>query len=266
MYGRLLRKDYVLGVTLANETERSEKLLLNVLPESVVASIKARGYDNIFPSGLAQRFDNVTIVFSDVVQFTSMTSRMRAEDLVALLNYLFTLFDDVAEDYGLEKIKTCGDAYMATCGLPTPNPQHAHCGCRMALAMKEGIVERGIRDIHGQPLAVRIGVSTGPCVAGILGGRNFIYDVWGEGVTTAHLMESTGDPARVHISCATAKIVYQDFELQPGPVVQLRDGSPLDTYFLMKELSWSRARERRAMGVSLKKTKSARQRCTTTEL
>ncbi|KAF4664782.1 hypothetical protein FOZ61_000491 [Perkinsus olseni] len=268
MYGRLLRKDYVLGVTLANETERSEKLLLNVLPETIVASIKARGFDHIFPSGLAQRFDQVTIVFSDVVAFTNMTSRMRPEDLVALLNDLFTLFDDIAEDYGLEKIKTCGDAYMAACGLPTPNPQHAHCGCRMALAMKEGIPERGIRDDHGNPLALRIGVATGTCVAGILGGSNFIYDVWGEGVTTAHLMESTGDPKRVHISCRTAKIVYQDFDLRPGPVVQMRDGTPLDTFFLMKELSWSRARERRLMGASLRKTRSSgrRSQCTVTPL
>ncbi|KAF4754191.1 hypothetical protein FOZ63_016125, partial [Perkinsus olseni] len=121
----------------------------------------------------------------------------------------------------------------------------------MALAMKEGIPERGIRDDHGNPLALRIGVATGTCVAGILGGSNFIYDVWGEGVATAHLMESTGDPKR------TAKIVYQDFDLRPGPVVQMRDGTPLDTFFLMKELSWSRARERRLMGASLRKTRSS---------
>jgi class 3 adenylate cyclase len=196
---------------LLAEQERSEGLLLNILPAPIAARLK-QGEEVI-----ADRFPDVTVLFADLVDFTQRSQRAAPEQVVAALNELFSVFDRLAQSQGLEKIKTVGDAYMVAGGLPDPRPDHARAVAEMALAMREEIARRS--DPSGQPLAVRIGIDTGPVVAGVIGTSKFIYDVWGDTVNTASRMETQGVPGCIQVTDRTWRRLRDGYRFQRrGPI------------------------------------------------
>ncbi|MBK6830931.1 MAG: hypothetical protein IPG92_09455 [Flavobacteriales bacterium] len=182
---------------------RSEELLLNILPEEVAEELKAKG------SAEAVHIDQVTVLFTDFKGFTAMSETLSPQELVRDLNECFSAFDRITEKHGIEKIKTIGDAYMAAGGLPTPNNTHATDVIKAAFEMNATIAEAKERKVAaGLPyFEVRIGIHTGPVVAGIVGVKKFSYDIWGDTVNTASRMESSGEVGQVNISEATYAMV-----------------------------------------------------------
>jgi class 3 adenylate cyclase len=174
---------------------QSQKLLLNILPESIVRKLRES------PDTIAERFDHCTVLFSDIVGFTGIAKKMSAVEVVSLLNEIFSAFDDLAEQHGLEKIKTIGDAYMVVGGLPEPDAAHAEKVARFAIDML-GVVKR-YRDENDVPLELRVGINTGAAVAGVIGKKKFIYDLWGDSVNTASRMESHGIPGQIQVTEST---------------------------------------------------------------
>ena len=173
----------------------------------------------------------MTILFSDLVAFTKLSSRLSAEDLVRLMNRLFSEFDRLALSLGIEKIKTIGDAYMLVGGLPEPRADHAHAVADMALAMI-AVVEKMNRDLP-TPLQMRIGMHSGDVVAGIIGTHKFAYDIWGDAVNIASRMESHSLPNHIQISAATHRHLMDDFRLEPHGSVDIKGKGPMETYFLL---------------------------------
>lgn len=174
---------------------RSDGLLLNVLPRKIAERLKRE------PGAIAERYDDVTVLFADVVDFTTFAEQTSAERLVGVLNGLFSAFDVLAERFGLEKIKTIGDAYMVAGGLPEPRPDHAQAMAGLALEMQAELRRQCVA--LGFSLELRIGIAVGPVVAGVIGRNKFIYDLWGDTVNTASRMESHGVPGRIQVTEAT---------------------------------------------------------------
>jgi class 3 adenylate cyclase len=209
---------------LAAEKEVSERLLLNVLPAPIAERLK-RG-----ESKIADSFDAVTVAFADLVGFTQLSARMSAEDLVKLLNEIFSAFDRLSAEHGLEKIKTIGDAYMVVGGLPVARADHAPAVADMALGMVAAIERINVE--HGTSLAVRVGVNTGPVVAGVIGERKFIYDLWGDAVNTASRMESHGVPGAVHVTESTRDALGDAFVVEERGVIQVKGKGEMRTFFV----------------------------------
>src|SRR5262245_4119275 len=207
------------------EKDRSERLLLNILPKEIVSRLK--GGETV----IADQLSNVTILFSDLVGFTKLSSRLSAADLVRLINELFSQFDRLALSLGIEKIKTIGDAYMLVGGLPEPRADHAHAVADMALAMIE-VVERMNREFT-TPLEIRIGMHSGDVVAGVIGTHKFAYDIWGDAVNIASRMESHSLPNRIQVSAATHRHIQERFRLEPHGSVDVKGKGPMQTYFLL---------------------------------
>lgn len=207
------------------EKQRSEQLLLNILPREIVT--RMNGGETI----IADRRSDVTILFADLVAFTRLTSRLSAGDLVHLLNSLFSEFDRLALSLGVEKIKTLGDSYMVAGGLPEARADHAHAVADMALAMI-ATVERMNRE---SPIALqmRIGIHSGDVVAGVIGTHKFVYDIWGDAVNIASRMESHSLPNRIQISAATYQHLHKRFRLEPHGSVDVKGKGLMDTYFLL---------------------------------
>src|SRR5262249_34304777 len=192
---RALENEY-LG-KIENEKRHSENLLRNILPAEIVTRLR-NGESNI-----ADHFDDATVIFADVVGFGKITARMKAYEIVACLNELFSEFDKLAEDVGIEKIKTIGDSYMAVCGLPTPRSHHPRMAAKFALDMVAATVR--LRSRLPVPFTIRVGLHSGPVMAGVIGARKFAYDVWGDTVNIAARLEAASQPNRVLASAATVK-------------------------------------------------------------
>jgi class 3 adenylate cyclase len=214
------------------EKDRSEHLLLNILPKAIVTRL------NSGETVIADHLSDVTILFSDLVGFTKLSSRLSAEDLVRLLNGLFSEFDRLALDLGVEKIKTIGDAYMVAGGLPEPRADHAHAVADMALAMVATIEQMNC-DLP-TPLQMRIGMHSGDVVAGVIGTHKFVYDIWGDAVNIASRMESHSLPNRIQISAATHLHLRKDFRFEPHGNVDIKGKGPMETYFLLGRAEGSR--------------------------
>jgi class 3 adenylate cyclase len=210
---------------LLAEQERSERLLLNVLPAPIAARLKQRG------DVIADGFPDVTVLFADLVDFTRRSERIAPEQVVAILNDLFTIFDQFAEREGLEKIKTVGDAYMVAGGLPEPRPDHAEAVAEMALAIRDEVAHHA--DLDGQPLQVRIGIDTGPVVAGVIGRDKFIYDLWGDTVNTASRMESHGVPGCIQVTARTYQRLHDAYRFERRGPIAVKGKGEMVTWFLL---------------------------------
>jgi adenylate cyclase len=221
--GACLEKKRLLD-ELNAEKERSEALLLNILPRTIVERMR-RG-----ETVIADRIAEATILFADLVDFTSLAAKSSPEETVALLGEIFSRFDALAARYGLEKIKTTGDGYMVAGGLPEERPDHAVAVAEMALAMLDA-VETGGRTL-GEPFRLRIGLNTGALIAGVLGTHKFVYDVWGDTVNTAKRMESYGLPGRVHVSAATRRALGDAFRCEPRGLLDVKGKGWMETYFV----------------------------------
>ncbi len=210
---------------LAAEQQRSERLLLNVLPAPIAARLKQR--EDVIADG----FPDVTVLFADLVDFTQRSQRIAPKQVVAILNDLFTTFDQLAECQGLEKIKTVGDAYMVAGGLPDPRPGHAGAVAEMALAIRDEVARHA--DPSGQPLQVRVGIDTGPVVAGVIGRHKFIYDLWGDTVNTASRMESHGVPGCIQVTARTYQRLKDGYRFERRGPIQVKGKGEMVTYFLL---------------------------------
>jgi len=209
---------------LAAEKARAEELLLNVLPASIAERLK-RGQRPI-----ADGFSRVSVLFADIVGFTKMSERVTPEELVERLNRMFSSFDDLADKLKLEKIKTIGDAYMVAGGLHSHEYDHAQTIAEMALAMQRRALE--FSREFGEELSIRIGIHTGPVVAGVIGKRKFIYDVWGDTVNTASRMESHGEPGAVHVTEETRQLLKDMYVLTPRGEINVKGKGAMRTWFL----------------------------------
>ncbi|MBP6671662.1 MAG: response regulator [Bacteroidetes bacterium] len=217
------------------EKKVSERLLLNVLPQAIAERLKGRPevMADSFSEIIADSFDAVTVLFADIVDFTKFSGGVSPEILVHILNQVFTQFDTVADRCGLEKIKTIGDAYMAVAGLPIPVADHTARAARMALEMI-GVMERFNLENNYQ-LHIRIGISTGAAVAGVIGKRKFVYDLWGDVVNTASRMESHGLPDRIQITDSTRKNLGERFLCEERGTIDIKGKGEVNTWFLNAE-------------------------------
>jgi adenylate cyclase len=206
------------------EQEVSEALLLNVLPFAIAQRLKAD------PGVIADSFAQATVLFADIVDFTALSEHTPPEELVALLNEVFTIFDGIADRRGVEKIKTIGDAYMAVAGVPTPAEDHAERAAHAALDMLEALDELNGRN--GCALRLRIGLHSGPVMAGVIGKRKFIYDLWGDTVNTANRMESHGIAARAQVSEATRDLLGNGFIFEERGPIEIKGKGAMRTWFL----------------------------------
>jgi adenylate cyclase len=209
------------------EKERSEALLLNILPRTIVERMR-RG-----ETAIADRIAEATVLFSDLVDFTLLSATLSPEETVKLLGLLFSQFEDLAVLHGLETIKTIGDGYMVTGGILEQQPNAAVAVAEMALSMLE-VVERAGRAID-KKLQLRIGVHTGgPIVAGVLGTHKIAYDVWGDTVNTAKRMESYGLPGQIHVSAATRRLLGDAFRFEPRGLLDVKGKGSMETYFVYR--------------------------------
>ncbi|HKX74501.1 MAG TPA: adenylate/guanylate cyclase domain-containing protein [Acidimicrobiia bacterium] len=207
------------------ERARSERLLLNVLPARIAARLRLRPEEVI-----AERFEQASVLFADVVDFTPLSAGLSPEELVAMLNEIFTDFDALAEKHGVEKIKTVGDSYMVAAGVPTPRSDHAQALAEMALDIQAYSASNRWRV--EQPLRFRIGINSGPVVAGVIGRRKFIYDLWGDVVNTASRMESHGVPGTIQLTEATYLLLRDQYVCVPHGIIDVKGKGPTPTWHL----------------------------------
>lgn len=205
--------------------EKSEKLLLNILPETIARRLKEG------ESAISDGFSEVTILFADLVNFTALSSQMSPPQLVILLNKIFSAFDLLTEQFELEKIKTIGDAYMVASGLPVPRADHAEAIAAMALAMRQEITH--LSQTLNHPLDIRIGIHSGPVVAGVIGAKKFVYDLWGDTVNIASRMESQGLAGRIQVTSATYAHLQDKYAFEPRGVIQVKGKGKMQTYWLL---------------------------------
>ncbi len=207
------------------EQDKAENLLLNILPKSIADRLRGN------TQTIADSFTSASILFADVVDFTPFAQRLPASEVVGILDRLFTHFDSLAERYGLEKIKTIGDCYMVAAGVPTPRSDHATAIARMAVDMREAM--RDADAIGDLGLELRIGINSGPVVAGIIGRKRFLYDLWGDAVNTASRMESHGSPGQIQITRATYELLKDDFVCEPRGTLEVKGKGAMETWFLV---------------------------------
>jgi adenylate cyclase len=214
------------------EQKVSERLLLNVLPHAIAERLKGRPeiMTDSFTEVIADSFAEVTVLFADIVEFTKFSAGVSAEVLVDVLNDIFTRFDSIADNRGLEKIKTIGDAYMAVAGLPDPVADHAIRAAHMALDMIDEMDR--FNEQSGHQLKVRIGIESGAVVAGVIGKRKFLYDLWGDTVNTASRMESHGVSGRIQITDSTRKRLSEPFMLEKRGAINVKGKGEMNTWFL----------------------------------
>lgn len=205
--------------------ERSERLLHNTLPVQIAERLK--GGETI----IADRADDVSILFADLVGWTPLSERFDPDRMVAMLNEIFIPFDELADALGIEKIKTVGDAYMVVGGLPEWREDHLEAVVEMALGMQREIVRHPIEGVG--PLQMRFGIHVGSVVAGVIGRRKFSYDLWGDAVNTAARMESHGVPGRIHVSEDVFVRLRHDYRFEPRGQVDIKGKGPMQTYFLV---------------------------------
>ena len=217
------RRNFVQQLLIEREQERSEALLLNVLPALIADRLK--GGEEVVDA-----FDDVSVLFADIVDFTPFSATLSPHELVTFLNDVFSRFDDLAEKHGLEKIKTMGDAYMVVGGVPTPLADHPGRAAAMALDMRDEVVRMSER--LGRTIRLRIGLHTGPVVAGIIGRRKFSYDLWGDTVNTASRMQATATPGKIHVTEAVHERLSTRYLFEGPTILPVKGKGEMPTYCL----------------------------------
>jgi adenylate cyclase len=217
------RQDALSALQIAQD--RAENLLLNVLPRSIADRLKVDSHT------IADQFSSASILFADVVDFTPKSEHLAPAEVVGLLDHLFSHFDTLADRYGLEKIKTIGDAYMVAAGVPLPRPDHARALVLMGLDMVEAM--RSSDDVGHLGLELRIGINSGPVVAGVIGRKRFLYDLWGDAVNTASRMESQGTPGRIQITRATLELLGDEFECEPRGTIAVKGKGEMEVWHVL---------------------------------
>jgi len=216
---------------LEEERAKSHALLLNILPQQIIDRLEAG------EKVIADRLPEVTVLFSDLVGFTATSSDLEPHVLVSELNVLFSRFDALCQEIGVEKVKTIGDAYMAVGGLPGTRADHVAAVAELALGMVKAIEDVGAAA--DRAWKIRIGIHAGPAVAGVIGVWKFVYDVWGDAVNTASRLESSAEPNRIHVSEPVAKLLAASFDLEARGMVDLKGKGETATYFLNGRLERS---------------------------
>ena len=219
----VLQKDRTMKL-LAEEQARSENLLLNVLPKEIAAILKG-GQRTI-----ADNFEEASVLFADLVGFTPLSAELAPVEMVELLNEIYSHFDSLVEKHGVEKIRTIGDNYMVASGVPQPRPDHAQALAGLALDMRAYL--QGLPPLYGKKLAFRIGINSGPVIAGVIGRRKFAYDLWGDTVNTASRMESHGEGGKIQITQATYELLKGEFICLPRGAVTVKGKGEMETWFL----------------------------------
>jgi adenylate cyclase len=223
---RTLENEYL--AKIETEKRHSENLLRNILPTEIVTRLR-NGESNI-----ADHFEDASVIFADVVGFGKITARMKAFEIVACLNQLFSEFDKLAEDAGIEKIKTIGDNYMAVCGVPTPRPNHARLAAKFALDVVAATAR--LRSRLPVPFMIRVGLHSGSVMAGVIGTRKFAYDVWGDTVNIAARMEAASQPNRVLASAVTAKALGSEYLFDGPHKIDTKEGRVLEAFLVGRPL------------------------------
>jgi class 3 adenylate cyclase len=211
------------------ERQKAEQLLLNILPQPVSERLK-QGQEVI-----ADGFESVTVLFADIVDFTRLSSRLSPEEIVQLLNDIFSAFDELADHYRLEKIKTVGDEYMVVGGVPLPREDHAEAVAEMAIAMLVSLAD--VSQQYDLPLDMRIGISSGPVVAGVIGKRKFAYDLWGDTVNTASRMEAYSLANHIQVSHATYKLLQKKYWFEARGKMDIKGKGQIPVFFLKGRLN-----------------------------
>jgi len=213
---------------ISKEKQKSDNLLLNILPEEVAEELKETG------SSEAKHFDSVSIMFTDFKEFTKLSEKISSRELIDELNHCFKAFDEIIVKHGIEKIKTIGDAYMAVCGLPVPHGNHAQKMIEAALEIRDFIEDyKHKRQKEGKPFfEMRIGINSGEVVAGIVGIKKFAYDIWGDAVNTASRMESNGAVGKINISESTYELAKNDFDFEHRGEIETKGKGKINMYFV----------------------------------
>jgi class 3 adenylate cyclase len=219
------RRDFVQRQLLKAEEAQVEDLLLNVLPQPVCERLKRER------AWMAESFSEATILFADIAHFTELAAHVTAEEVVALLNRVFSAFDELVEKHQVEKIKTIGDAYMVVGGVPVTRPDHAEAVAELALDMLDAV--RRLNVLRDEPLRLRLGIHTGPVVAGVIGTKKFSYDLWGDAVNTASRMESHGLTDAIHVTRSTYERLRSRYVLQRRGVIEVKGKGEMVTYLLL---------------------------------
>jgi guanylate cyclase len=215
-----------LGQKLAVERAQRaqiEQLMLRVFPESVAAALEQ-------DRSVADEFDEASILFADIQGFTELSSRLTPAEIVTMLNEVFSVFDELVDEFGLEKIKTIGDCYMVAAGVPDPRPDHAAALCAFGLRLQELMQER---TFQGRRLQFRVGINSGPVIAGIVGRKRFLYDLWGDAVNLASRMESHGTPGTVQITRATYERIADEFRCEPQGTAEIKGKGPMPVWHVL---------------------------------
>jgi guanylate cyclase len=207
------------------EQAKSENLLLNILPRSIADKLKDE------TQTIADQFSSVSILFADVVDFTPLAERLPPAEVVGILDHLFRHFDQLADRYELEKIKTIGDCYMVASGVPSPRPDHARALALMALDMQAAMSSVG--EVGHLGLGLRVGINSGPVVAGVIGRKRFLYDLWGDAVNIASRMESHGTSGRIQITRATKELLEDEFVCEPRGAISVKGKGEMEAWYLV---------------------------------
>jgi guanylate cyclase len=207
------------------EQAKAEGLLLNILPRAIADRLKADTHP------IADQFTAASILFADVCDFTPLAERLPPTEVVGMLDRLFSHFDALAARHDLEKIKTIGDCYMVAAGVPEPRPDHARALARMALDMQEAM--GGVDGVGRLGLTLRVGINSGPVVAGVIGRKRFLYDLWGDAVNIASRMESHGTGGRIQITRATKELLEDEFVCEPRGTIAVKGKGEMEAWYLV---------------------------------
>ena len=205
--------------------DQAENLLLNILPRSIAEKLKAK------PQTIADSFSSASILFADVTDFTPLANNLPPTRVVEMLDRLFGHFDALMERYDLEKIKTIGDCYMAAAGIPVPREDHARALANVGLDMLEAVSPNGAMADLG--LGLRIGINSGPVVAGVIGRKRFLYDLWGDAVNIAGRMQTQGTPGRIQVTRSTYELLKDEFVLEPRGTIEIKGKGDMETWYLL---------------------------------